>query len=234
MPAQAGIQSLVRLIVRTPAFAGVTLLLIFAPSALAGEPAAYSPEHCEFSVAFPEAPAVRQRCEKENNERCYDLASYTEVFQLSATVNFRVICNPSGEDLFKQYSGKIMEATLRSMTEPGIVKTFETNFREEKEYKQAGLVGEGKVGVTPTIYIAQLWIGHKSVMSVEAELIGEADESADALFGEVLKSVHFKGDVEAKEEPAEAEKPKEEKSEKEKPEESDKEKESEKAADKDQ
>lgn len=191
----------------------LALTIIFVPPSRAGEAASYSPDHCEFSVAFPEAPAIRQRCEDGNSGKCYDLASYTQVFQLSATVNFRVICNPSGEDLFKQYSGKIMEATLRSMTETGIVKTFETSFREEDLYKQAGLVGEGKVGVTPTIYIAQLWIGHKSVMSVEAELIGEADETADTLFGEVLKSVHFKGEVEAKEKPVEAEKPAEEKSE---------------------
>ena len=56
------------------------------------------------------------------------------------------------------------------------------------------LVGEGHVGRTPTIYIAQLWISPRSALSVEAELIGEPNDAADTLFSTVLKSVHFKGE----------------------------------------
>ncbi len=184
------------------------LAMTMLPSlAIAEEPVTYSPEHCEFAVDFPEEPSVKQRCEDDSKDRCYDLATYTQVQQLSSTVNFRVICNPSGEDLFSQYSGKVMESTLKAMTKRSVVKTFDTSFREEEGYKQAGLVGEGKVGVTPTIYIAQLWIGHNSILSVEAELIGEADETADTLFGSVLKSVRFVTEEErkAREEAAAAE-----------------------------
>ncbi len=154
-------------------------------------PSTYSPEFCEFSVTFPDEPYKTRRCDEDGGAKCYDQISYTQVFEMSSTVNFRVICNPIGQDIKESYSGEIMQATLRAMTDRSVVKTFDTSFREEESYKQAGLVGEGKVGRTTTIYIAQLWIGEQSALSVEAELIGEASEKADELFSEILRSVRF-------------------------------------------
>lgn len=155
------------------------------------EPSTYSPEFCEFSITFPDTPYKTSRCEDGDENRCYDQMSYTQVFDLSSTVNFRVICNEVGEDVRKSYDGEVMQATLRAMTDKSVVKTFETSFREEEKYKQAGLVGEGKVGRTPTIYIAQLWIGDTSAFSVEAEIIGAAGEEADTLFSDILRSVQY-------------------------------------------
>lgn len=153
----------------------------------------YSPDHCEFSVTFPDAPYTSRRCEDSEKTRCYDQVSYTQVYELSSTVNFRIICNPVDESLYDEYSAKVMEATLRAMTKQSVVDEFNSDFREEDGYKQAGLVGEGKVGRTSTIYIAQLWIGKHSALSVEAELIGEAHETADTLYSNILKSIHYSG-----------------------------------------
>lgn len=170
------------------------------------EPSTYSPEFCEFAVTFPEEPYKTERCDGDTGQ-CYEQVSFTKVFALSSTVNFRVICNEVGADIKGAYDGDVMKATLRAMTDRSVVKTFETSFREEETYKQAGLVGEGKVGRTPTIYIAQLWIGETSAFSVEAELIGEAGVEADTMFSEVLRSVGVKvvgeeaEDTEAKELP---------------------------------
>ncbi len=172
-------------------FSALILFLLLPSIALAGEPVTYSPDYCEFSITFPGEPYTTQRCEDGNQDRCYDLVSYTQVYMLSSTVKFRVICNPTGEDIYRHYSGEVMETTVKAMTERSVVKTFDTSFREEENYKQAGLVGEGKAGMTPTIFIAQLWLGHGSIFSVEAELTGEKHEDADALFSEVLKSVRF-------------------------------------------
>jgi hypothetical protein len=175
-------------------FVFIAALLICAP-AFAQEtvkgPVTYSPEYCEFAVTFPEEPHSQRRCEDDSEEKCYDLISYTQVHEMSSTVSVRVICNPATEELFEKYSGEVMEATVKAMTEKTVVKTFDTSFREEEGYKQAGLVGEGKVGVTPTIYIAQLWIGKKSILSVEAEMTGEASEESDKLFSSILQSVHY-------------------------------------------
>ena len=121
----------------------------------------YSPDFCEFTITFPDEPYSARRCEDEAKTRCYDLVSYTQVYEMSATVNFRVICNPVDESVYEDYSAEIMEATLRAMTKDTVISEYNSAFREEEDYKQAGLAGEGKVGRMPMIYIAQLWIGRE-------------------------------------------------------------------------
>lgn len=160
-------------------------------TAYADEPSTYQPDFCEFSVTFPSEPYKSRRCDEDNGNKCYDQISYTQVFGLDSTVNFRVICNPVNDDIKNNYSGDVMKATLRAMTDRSVVKTYNTSYREEDEYKQAGLVGEGQVGRTSTLYIAQLWIGDRSALSVEAELIGEPSDDADTLFSETMRSVHY-------------------------------------------
>jgi len=147
----------------------------------------YSPDFCEFSVTFPSEPYKSRKC--ESKDRCFDQISYTQVFDMASTVNFRVICNPVGQEVLDAYSPEVMKATLKAMTKQSVVQEFNTSYRDEKTYKQAGLVGEGLSGRTPTIYIAQLWIGKTSAFSVEAELIGEPMADADELFRDVLASV---------------------------------------------
>lgn len=158
------------------------------------KPSTYSPEYCNFNVTFPGEPYTIQRCDEEDKNKCYDLVSYTQTYDMASTVNFRVICSKVDESLYSTYSTEIMAATLKAMTDHNIIKTYDLTYREDKEdgYKQAGLVGEGKSGQLSTIYIAQLWIGSHSALSVEAELIGDAHPAADKLFSDVLKSVGFK------------------------------------------
>lgn len=182
-----------------PAFAGIAVLL-FAYSAMAADPApvTYSPPSCDFSVTFPTSPYTARKCDETDKTKCYDMTSYTKVYDMASTVNFRVICNKIDESVYKHYSAEVMEATLRAMTNRSIVQTFDTSFRTEDNYKQAALVGEGKSGMLPTIYIAQLWIGQGSALSVEAEMIGDAHDDADKLLSDVLRSVHYLTDEERK------------------------------------
>lgn len=153
----------------------------------------YSPDYCEFAITFPEDPYTSRRCEDDERTKCYDVVSFTQVHDLSSTINFRVICNPVDADLYKDYSAKVMETTLRAMTKQSVVEEYNSSFREEDGYKQAGLVGSGHVGRQDTIYIAQLWIGKQSAFSVEAELIGNPNEAIDKLFGDILKTARYTG-----------------------------------------
>ena len=173
-----------------PAFAGMTVLW-FLPALAEDTSVTYAPDNCQFSMTFPGEPYITRRCDDENKSKCYDQVSYTQVFDMAATVNFRVICNPIGRDVYENYSAEVMEATLRAMTNKSTIKTYDTSFREDNGYKQAGLVGEGRVGQMGTIFIAQLWIADGSALSVEAELLGDAHDKADTMFSDVLKSIHF-------------------------------------------
>jgi hypothetical protein len=174
-----------------PVFA--TMTLIFFTNPAHAEPTPYSPDYCDFSITFPEAPYIEEKCDGgfDKNE-CYKRISYTKVYDLDATIKIGVICNPVDEKLKNSYNQDVMVATLEEITKSRVVEKFESSFTEEEKYKIAGLVGEGKMGVTPTIFIAQLWIGEKSIFSIEAELTGDPHKNADALFRDILKSVQFK------------------------------------------
>lgn len=179
--------------------ASLTLLAmtIWAPSsAFAQDGHRYAPAPCEFGVTFPEPFETQERCAPGNEARCYEQASFTKVFDLQATIQFRVICNPVAPDVITQYDGDVMKATLRAMTRDAVIDTYDVSFQEEERFKQASLAGSGQAGITPTIYIAQLWIGQRSALSIEAELIGDTHDTADRVFGDILKGVGYLQELE--------------------------------------
>ncbi len=166
------------------------LAMTMAMNTAHAEPSTYAPDYCEFKITFPEEPYIEEKCDGGyNKDECYKRTSFTKVYDLDATLKVTVICNPIGAELKDSFNQGVMVATLEEMTKERVTEKFESTFREEETFKIAGLVGEGKMGMTPTIYIAQLWIGQKSAFSLEAELTGESHKEADALFSEILKSV---------------------------------------------
>lgn len=158
----------------------------------------YSPEHCDFTIGFPEEPVVTNKCDGGiNKNECYDQVFYTQTFNLDATVNFRVICNKIGQDIKDKYNKDIMQATLKEMTKNSVVETIQTTYHEDEQnrYRIAGLVAEGKVGLVPSIFIAQMWLGQNSAFSVEAEMIGDAYIESDALFRDIMRSISYKDEL---------------------------------------
>lgn len=161
----------------------------------------YAPEYCEFSTAFPAEPYLEQHCDGgESGTECYDAVSYTQTFDLAATVFMKVICNPIGEDIKNKYTQEVMVKTLEAMSKDEIKETIQTSYRadEQNRYRMAGLVAEGSQGVTPSIFIAQMWLGDTSALTVEAELIGEPYVEADALFRDLLQSIAYKAEIQEK------------------------------------
>lgn len=173
------------------------LLLIFATPAFAAETVKYAPDYCGFEVSFPEEPVSSRRCDGGDQDKCYDLIEYTKTFELSAAVRVEVICNTVDEAVYERYSPEVMEATLKAMTDKDVIKEYESSSRSEAGYKQSGLVGEGLQGITPSLFIAQLWIDKKSALSVKAELVGEEHPQADVLYSEILRSIGVKTDTPA-------------------------------------
>tara|TARA_X000001036_G_C20676820_1_gene804495 strand:+ start:311 stop:904 length:594 start_codon:yes stop_codon:yes gene_type:complete len=187
-------------------FAIFTLCFSYSYSAIAADQAAeqsqekvaekedtshrYAPDFCDFEVTFPDEPDTKEQC--NDKDQCYDRLSFTKVYGITASVNFRFICNPISESVYDDYGEKIMMTTLRSMTLRTVAKELNGTFREDDKFKQAAIVGEGIVGRTPMIYIAQMWIGKNSAMTVEAELIGDEHQDAEKLFTDILRTIHHK------------------------------------------
>ncbi len=159
----------------------------------------YSPEYCDFIASFPEQPLVVKQCEKQDDpSTCYDLVSYTKVFGLSSTVKIEIICNPVTPEMYEHFTPKVMEDTVRAMTKDKVTREFNVDSKDEKFYRQAGIVAQGRKGVHDTLYIAQLWTAKNSIMSVEAELFGEQTNQADILLANILNNIghvsDFKGE----------------------------------------
>lgn len=156
----------------------------------------YSPDYCQFTANFPEEPYITHKCNGEGMETCFDLISYTRVFDLSTTITVEIICNPSTSEMYKEFNPQVMEDTVRAMTKDTVIEAYEIKGIQEDEYRQTGLLGRGRKGLNDTIYIAQLWVANNSIMSVEAELIGEQSDESDEIFAQILRGIGYTKDIE--------------------------------------
>ncbi len=157
----------------------------------------YTPEYCQFMAQFPEEPYRTHKCEGEEEETCFDLVSYTKVFELSSTVSINIICNPATPEMYEYFTPEVMEKTVQAMTEGSVIEAFRTQSKQEEGYRHASLLGKGRKGLDESIYIAQLWVADKSIMSVEAELSGAEREDANQLFAEILRNIGYTPDMQA-------------------------------------
>lgn len=157
----------------------------------------YSPDYCDFSATFPYEPHIGKMCEDKDPTACYDLVSFTKVFDMASTVQIDIICNPSKEELYNSMTEDKMKETVAAMTKDTVLKTFEMGSRDGGEYRQAGIVGLARVGVDESMYIAQLWSGKNSIMSVKAQIIGAQMDESDELFAKILRTIGYKAEMNA-------------------------------------
>lgn len=152
----------------------------------------FAPDFCDFEITLPEEPTVMQKCLGDSG--CFDVHSYTMVYDLQTTVDVSVTCNPSTPVAFGKYNEAVMRAALAGMVENRNLETHEVRFMEDNKTKtkSAALSGTGTTGRQEKIYTAQLWIGQNSVFTIQAELVGGAHEVADKSFSDILSSIKTK------------------------------------------
>jgi hypothetical protein len=143
---------------------------------------------CDFTITFPGEPTTARRCNAEDPLNCSRIISYTKVIGLEATINYNVSCNVIEEETFDRYTGEVLKATLDSMIGPGKTEEFQSDYADLGDYKQAIVIGNNKINETDSIYTAQIWVGKKSLFTVEGELIGFAGEEVDKQFADILAS----------------------------------------------
>lgn len=156
----------------------------------------YGPEFCEFQAGFPEEPLIAEQCDdKDGEKKCYNQVTYTRTFGLNATIYASVICNAIDQNVKNNYDKDVMVKTLTLMSDDNLKGEYHTNFSEDEDghYKMANLVGETMMGMSNGLYLAQMWIGEKSAMTVEMQLMGEPLEEADGMFRDILRSVKYIG-----------------------------------------
>lgn len=168
----------------------------------------YSPDYCQFTVTFPTEPFMTRKCEDPNNEStCFNLISYTQVFDLDTTVRFEIICNPATPEMYEQFTEEVMEDTVKAMTQGTVVETYNLSTQQQDGYRNTGLVGQARKGLDESLLITQLWVADQSIMSVEAEISGAQRDDADQLFADILNTIGSKEDLKAAQEERESAQP---------------------------
>ncbi|MFA5592312.1 MAG: hypothetical protein WC989_03245 [Micavibrio sp.] len=163
-----------------------------APTTPAENAGRFAPDFCDFEITFPEAPAAAQKCVP--GAQCYDVQSYTMVYDLRTTVDISITCTPLTPEAAKQYSEPVMKAALAGMIDNRRLSTHDIRFEKmENGTKSAAITGVGKTGRQDKIYSAQIWVGPNSIFTVQAELIGGAHDVADKSFRDILQSLKHKG-----------------------------------------
>ncbi len=166
------------------------LMLLAMPAQ--AEPFTYAPEGCEFTITFPSEPFIGRKCAPDKPKQCHDIVSYTKVFEVTASLNLQVVCSPAEDKMYERYSGDVMKTTLIAMAGRGKLEEYETGFKDMQIFKMAYILGYGKKGEQDLIYNGQLFIGQTSVFSLEADIVGDYVDGADALFADILQSVRLK------------------------------------------
>lgn len=166
----------------------------------------FAPDFCDFEMTFPEEPASTNRCVPGGG--CYDLKSYTMVYDLQTTVDVSVSCTPSTPENYKRYTEGVMKAALTGMIDERHLTGHNIQFTQLDNVRTSALNGIGTTGAQDKIFTAQMWIGQNSVFTVQAELIGSAHPKADESFKDILKSIKIKGGKQLPKAPAPANVPK--------------------------
>ncbi len=192
-------------------FAGIIVLLLFSYSsaARAGE-YLWAPDDCEFQMTFPGEPHAIRRCHNKMPDKCMEMTGYTEVFELDATVNIYVSCNPSEISLRKDFTPDLLRTTLLARPNADLLEVYDISQSDTPDALIGALFGAGESpnGNDQMVYIAQLWVGNSSLLTLEAELIGTQSDDVDKAFANILATLKPKNEHPVTPEaPAKEEKP---------------------------
>ncbi len=165
----------------------VALPLLISSPALA-EPFTYAPQGCEFSITFPEKPYITQKCSTGDDKKCEEVVSFTKVINIDTSVNFRVICSAATADQIEDYSDEDMRGTVEQMATEASLEPNEAEVVTKDNFRSATIVTIGERSEREVFYTAQIWVGKKSILSLEGDMSGPENSDADQVFTEILKN----------------------------------------------
>ena len=159
----------------------------------------YGPESCEFQITFPEKPYIEKKCraaqgseKSKSPPECAEIVSYTKAVGASASTEFRVTCQSITADERNKYNSAILEETLKKMLQDKGLEAFNTKSGDKGNYKTAATLSLTTRDGKPLIYSSQLWVGQKSMFTIEAEMLGEKNDEIEKIFADILKKTYPK------------------------------------------
>lgn len=154
-------------------------------------PFTYAPDTCEFQITFPEKPFIEKKCTGEGKD-CTEIVSYTKAIGATSSTSFRVSCNPIPPNDVKKYTPEILEETLKQMAKSNNLEPYNTQSATQDGYTQASSLCLSTRDQKPLIYNSQIWVGTTSMFTIEAEMLGQKNNTIEKTFAEILKNTHPK------------------------------------------
>lgn len=155
------------------------------------EPYTYGPDNCEFQVTFPEKPFIEKKCGQNGND-CAEVATYTKAVGAESSTNFRVSCNPLAASEIQKYTPAIIEETLKQLVKSNNLTPYNSQSSDANGYKSASSIALSERDGKPLIYNGQIWIGKKSMFTVEAEMLGATNSEVEKTFVGIMKNMYPK------------------------------------------
>ncbi len=165
---------------------------IIANTALPENAERYAPTHCDFDLVFPTSATTTKRCVqtvKSGAEKCFNLRSYSRIFDNNSALDIKVTCVPSSMQKFDRYNEPVMRTILKAMGTKANVDNQTINVKNDTDYRQGVLQGAKRSADSERIYEAQLWIGQNSVLTVEGTMSGTQNDQADQTFESIMSSI---------------------------------------------
>ena len=154
-------------------------------------PYTYGPDNCEFEITFPEKPFIEKKCAQNIND-CAEVATYTKAIGTESSTNFRVSCNPLSPADIEKFTPDVIKETLHQLTKANNLTPYNSDAGEKDGYKSASTIALSEKDGKPLIYNGQIWIGKKSMFTIEAEIHGKND-NIDKTFADILRNTRIKG-----------------------------------------
>lgn len=178
-------------------------VLALSPAAWA-VPYTYGPDDCEFQITFPEKPFIEKKC-GQNANSCTEVATFTKAVGAEASTNFRVTCNPLAATEIEKYTPAIIEETLNQLVKSNNLVPYNSQSSDKDGYKSASSISLSQRDGKALIYNGQIWIGKKSMFTIEAEMVGPTNDIVEQTFVSIMRNTY------PKDRPPVAESPKAEK-----------------------
>jgi hypothetical protein len=156
------------------------------------EPFTYGPEPCEFQVTFPEKPLIEKKCSGVGIDNCTEVVSFTKTAGVNSSTYFRVTCTSIKGDEVSKYTPAIIEETLRQLLKSNNLEAYDIQSAETDGYKNASAISLSVRDDKSLIYNAQMWLGKKSMLTLEAEMAGDQNDAIEKTFADILKNSYPK------------------------------------------
>ncbi len=158
------------------------------------EPFIYAPENCDMRVGFPEKPIIEKKCVTHaEKQECTDVVTYKKIAPPQSSVTFRITCVEYPKSELATYTPEIVEKTLNKLLKDQGLEPFDIQSEtvDNMQRSTSMSIGTDDEGIA-YMYSGQIWIGEKSLFTLEGNMKGPQEKSVEETFVSILRETYPK------------------------------------------